>query len=197
MRKKKSQKETELQRTSYYSKNRKNYLNQAEHCYVYEFVGTDENGKEVILQSKIEITDENSALIRMLDEWDNAEDRADRKEYDKRDLYYDAESHGEDGTEMYGDPLEQIPDTKGDPFKLIFEEPEDDTKDKESDARLKKFFKTLKKEDIALIEEHIFNCKSLQQIANETGKNVDALESRYRKIKRKASKFYGLDTSQK
>ena len=197
MRMKKSQKETELQRTSYYSKNRKNYLNQAEHCYVYEFVGTDENGKEVILQSKIEITDENSALIRMLDEWDNAEDRADRKEYDKRDLYFDAESHDEDGTEMYGDPLEQIPDPKSDPFSMLFDEHEYDTKEIESNKRLKEFYKTLKAEDIALIEEHIFNCKSLQEIADETGKNVDALESRYRKIKRKASKFYGKDNPKK
>ena len=197
MKKKKGKKETELQRTSYYSKNRTNYLSESENCYTYEFIDYDENGRPVPKKSKIVVNDDTYGFVKILDEMDNAEDRADRKEYDKRDLYFDAESHDEDGTEMYGDPLEQIPDPKGDPFNSLFSEPEDDTKEIESDERLKAFYKTLKAEDIALIEEHIFNCKSLQEIADETGKKVDALESRYRKIKRKAVKFYGKDIPKK
>ena len=197
MRKKKGKKESKLQRTSYYSKSRTNYLSESESCYIYEFIDYDENGRPVPKQTKIAITDDTYEFIKTLDEMDNAEDRADRKEYDKRDLYFDAESHDEDGTEMYGDPLEQIPDPKGDPFCILFSETYDDTKEIESDKRLKEFYKTLKAEDIALIEEHIFNCKSLQEIAEETGKKVDALESRYRKIKRKASKFYGKDVPKK
>ena len=197
MNKKQKKKDSKLQRTSYYSKNRTNYLSESEQCYTYEFIDYDEKGRPVAVQTKIAITEDTYELIKTLDAMDNAEDRADRKEHDNRDLYFGKINQDEDGDEMYGQPLEQVADPMGDPFKLIFEEPEDDTKDKESDARLREFFKTLKKEDIALIEEHIFNCKSLQEIANETGKNVDALESRYRKIKRKASKFYGKDIPKK
>lgn len=197
MKKKKGKKETELHRTSYYSKSRTNYLSESENCYIYEFIDYDENGRPVPKQTKIAINDDTYEFIKTLDEMDNAEDRADRKEYDKRDLYFDAKKRDEDGTELYGDPLEQIPDTKGDPFNILFSESVDDTKEIESDKRLKEFYKTLKAEDIALIKEHIFNCKSLQEISDETGKNVDALESRYRKIKRKASKFYGKDIPKK
>lgn len=176
-----------LKRTSYFDSNRNSYLDAEKQEYVYEFISYDEKGRQVPTRQAIAITKDNIEIIKMLDGFDHEEDLQllyERRHRDNSNDYTnDYNDKGEANRET---GIANIPDRKYTIEKLLFENDEVD------DSRYDEFIKTLSNDQANLIYDHLGLNKSFVQISKEMKVPVTALESRWKKIKNRAKKFFKI-----
>lgn len=176
-----------LKRTSYFDSNRSCFLDAEKQEYVYEFISYDENGREIPTRQAIAITKDNIEIIKMLDGFDHEEDLQllyERRHRDNSiDYINDCNEKGEANRET---GIAYIPDKKYAIEKLLFENDEVD------DSRYDEFIKTLSNDQANLIYDHLGLNKTFVQISKEMKVPVTALESRWKKIKNRAKKFFKI-----
>lgn len=176
-----------LKRTSYFDSNRSSYLDAEKQEYVYEFISYDEKGRQVPTRQAIAITKDNIEIIKMLDGFDHEEDLQLLYERRHRDNSYDYNCDYNDKGEANRETgIANIPDRKYTIEKLLFENDEVD------DIRYDEFIKTLSNDQANLIYDHLGLNKTFVQISKEMKVPVTALESRWKKIKNRAKKFFKI-----
>lgn len=176
-----------LKRTSYFDSNRTSYLDAEKQEYVYEFISYDEKGRPVPARQIIAITKDNIEIIKMLDGFDHEEDLQLLYERRHKEKYldYDNDDNGS-GEANRETGIANIPDKKHTIDRLLFESEEVD------DGRYDEFMSTLTNDQANLIYDHIGLGKTFVQIGREMKVPVTALESRWKKIKNRAKKFFNL-----
>lgn len=178
-----------VKRTSYFNSNRGSYLDEERQEYVYEVLTYDENDRPVPSQVRVAVTKDNTEIIKYLDEQDYKEDLQERYQKENSLCSINQYTSFDDGKTFENSVLNKISDPNSDIYKILFDDEVKSTKK----SHLNEFYKTLKTIDIELIQEHIFNHKTIAEIAKELKQNEDALESRFRRIRLKASEFYGIE----
>lgn len=176
-----------LKRTSYFDSNRSSFLDAEKQEYVYEFISYDENGREIPTRQAIAITKDNIEIIKMLDGFDHEEDLQllYERRHKEKFLDYDNDDNGS-GEANRETGLANIPDKKYTIEKLLYENDEVD------DSRYDEFIKTLSNDQANLIYDHLGLNKTFVQISKEMKVPVTALESRWKKIKNRAKKFFKI-----
>ena len=180
------------QRTSYYDPNRTCYMDK-DGNYIYEVLELQDDGtykkSKIVIENKGAMVD----IIKFLDEDDHNQDLQQRHQDEMEDPYFrKLRAGGVNDDEEEIIPIEMVADpSKGDIIDEINAEENHLELEKhydESDKRYKKFTKSLNDEDLYLIKRHAFDKVSIPKVAEELGKTDDALESRWRKIKRHVEK---------
>ena len=175
-----------LKRTSRFDTSLSSYLDEEKQEYVYEYIGLDENGKEVPMKQVVTVNEDNIEIIKILDEYDHYETLQNRYKKENEDvLIHKNIISNEDGEEYRESMFDKIPDKKADIFSILFSEEVDD-------SRYDKFMQSLRENQRNLIYDHINLHKSFAEISIELGGDVtvNALKSRWNKIKNKAVKFF-------
>lgn len=178
-----------VKRTSYFNSNRGSYLDEERQEYVYEVLTYDENDRPIPSQVRVAVTKDNTEIIKYLDEQDHKEDLQERYQKENSICSINQDVSFDDGKTFENSVLNKITDPNSDIYKILFD---DEPKNKKK-SRINEFYKTLKPIDIELIQEHIFNHKTISQVAKELKQNENALESRFRRIRQKASEFYCIE----
>lgn len=178
-----------VKRTSYFNSNRGSYLDEERQEYVYEVLTYDEYDRPIPSQVRVAVTKDNTEIIKYLDEQDHKEDLQERYQKEISICSINQDVSFDDGKTFENSVLNKITDPNSDIYKILFD---DELKSKKK-TRINEFYKTLKPIDIELIQEHIFNHKTISQVAKELKQNENALESRFRRIRTKASEFYGIE----
>ena len=176
-----------LKRTSYFDSNRSCFLDAEKQEYVYEFISYDENGREIPTRQAIAITKDNIEIIKMLDGFDHEEDLQLLYERRHKEKYLDYDNVDNGSGEANRETgIANIPDKKYTIEKLLYEDDEVD------DSRCDEFISTLSNDQANLIYDHLGLNKTFVQISKEMKVPVTALESRWKKIKNRAKKFFKI-----
>ena len=160
-----------LERTSSYSKERRNFL-EKNGDYVYYKWDSDLNAEVPVNLSEGDFSPVDGKPVTkewiiLLDSIDHDEDLGDRYENENRDYSIgnkDTAAEEEDGIRTSA--IENIPDPAGDPFNILFPDDDAHTEDPRMD-KLREFMETLTPEQIDLIYDYYGARKQQTQIAEE------------------------------
>ena len=157
--------------------------------YVYRYQALNDEGKLVDVQTVIEVTPENYNLIAMLAEFDRQEKLQERYKNEHEDyLVHRANETNVEGEDCRESFFEKIINTRA--VKLINQDEVDETKYNE-------FMDSLTEDQRDLIRQHVNLGKPLREIAEGYGVSTKAVESRWQKIRERASKYYGIPLTKK
>lgn len=165
--------------------------------YVYQIMKYDEKGKLVPANVIIERDADNTDLIELLNKMDIEEFEGNETERKHRVDYIDEDANEcDDETDEKGcvEPVEAIPDKDFDVFKYLFEGRKlPSKKEDELHEMVNKFLESLSKDQYELYYRHVVEGKSFGDICKEDGGkiSVKGYQSRWAKIRNRASKFFG------
>ena len=181
-------KNNEIKRTSRYSENRRNYLN---NNGGYTYWIWDEDAKQEIAY---ELTSGEDGVtnewIVLLDSWDHDEDLSERYEYEHRDLGYEKfkekTAKGAIG-DITEDEFEEISSMGDEPFNVIVEK--NGKKDSEEVMKLLDAMQKLTPAQINLIYALFGELRTVTEIAEEESVTEAAIRNRRDKIKKRLEKL--------